>query len=78
MSSYSMDISGDVELSDYSNIYNYLNIIDKDDNFIIKINNNNKIDIDLINFMLKNKNFVINDTRYDNFGNYYIDAYKNI
>ena len=33
MSDYSMDISGNMGLSDYSNIFDYLNIIDKDDNF---------------------------------------------
>lgn len=49
MSDYSMDIRGNIELSDYSNIFDYLNIIDKDDNFVIRINKDNKGDIGVIN-----------------------------
>ena len=76
MSDYSMDISGNIELSDYSNIFDYLNIIDKDDNFVIRIDKNNKGDIDVINSMLKDNKFIINYTQYDDFGNYYISANK--
>lgn len=78
MSDYSMDISGSIELSDYSNIFDYLNIIDKDDNFIIKINKNNKENISVINTMLHDNKFVINYAEYDELGNYYINANKNI
>ena len=74
MSDYSMDISGNIELSDYSNIFDYLNIIDKDDNFVIRINKENKGDIDVINSMLQDNRFIINYTQYDDFGNYYIIA----
>jgi hypothetical protein len=76
MSDYSMDISGNIELSDYSNIFDYLNIIDKDDNFVIRIDKNNRGDIDFINSMLQDNKFTINHTEYDNFGNYYISANK--
>lgn len=76
MSDYSMNISGNIELSDYSNIFDYLNIIDKDDNFVIRIDKNNRNDINLINTMLKDNNFIINYTQYDEFGNYYISANK--
>ena len=74
MSDYSMDISGSMGLSDYSNIFDYLNIIDKDDNFVIRIDKNNKGDIDVINSMLQDNKFIINYTQYDDFGNYYISA----
>jgi len=76
MSDYSMDISGWIELSDYSNIFDYLNIIDNNDNFVMRIDKNNKGDIDLINSMLKDNKFVVNYTQYDDFGNYYISANK--
>ncbi|OOM79761.1 hypothetical protein CLPUN_14400 [Clostridium puniceum] len=76
MSDYSMDISGRIGLSDYSNIFDYLNIIEKDDNFIIKIDKNNRGDIDMINSMLQDNKFIINYTQYDDFGNYYISANK--
>jgi len=78
MSDYSMDISGNIELSDYSNIFDYFNIIDKDDNFIIKINKNNQDDIGVINTMLQDNKFIINYAQYDEFGNYYINVNKNI
>ena len=74
MSDYSMDISGNIGLSDYSNIFDYLNIIDKDDNFVIRIDKENKGDIDVINSMLQDNRFIINYTQYDDFGNYYISA----
>lgn len=76
MSDYSMDVSGNIGLSDYSNIFDYLNIIDKDDNFVIRIDKNNKSDIDLISSMLRDNKFDINYTHYDEFGNYYISANK--
>ena len=76
MSDYSMDINGSIELSDYSNIFDYLNIIDKDDNFVIRIDRNNRNDIELINSMLQDNKFNINYTQYDDFGNYYISANK--
>ena len=76
MSDYTMDISGNIELSDYSNIFDYLNIIDKDDNFVIRIYKNNKNDINLINTMLLDNQFVISYTQYDDLGNYYISANK--
>ncbi|WP_315072398.1 hypothetical protein [uncultured Clostridium sp.] len=76
MSDYSMDISGKIDLSDYSNIFDYLNIIDNNDNFVMRIDKNNKGDIDLINSMLKDNKFIVNYTQYDDFGNYYISANK--
>lgn len=76
MSDYSMDISGNIELSDYSSIFDYLNIIDNNDNFVIRIDKNNKDDIGLINLMLKDNKFAINYTQYDDYGNYYISANK--
>lgn len=76
MSDYSMDISGSIGLSDYSNIFDYLNIIEKDDNFVIKIAKDNKEDIDMITSMLKDNKFIINYTQHDDLGNYYISANK--
>lgn len=77
MSNYSMDISGDIGLADYSNIFDYLKIIDRDDNFVIRINKRNRGDIDLINSMLEENKFNIKYTRYDEKGNYCINANKN-
>ncbi len=78
MSDYTMDIGGKIELSDYSNIFDYLNIIDKDDNFMIRIGKDNEEDIGVISSMLNDSNFTIHHTEYDERGNYYIVANKNI
>ena len=78
MSDYTMDIGGKIELSDYSDIFDYLNIIDKDDNFMIRIAKDNEDDIGVISSMLNDSNFIINHTEYDERGNYYIVATKNI
>lgn len=78
MSDYTMDIGGKIELSDYSNIFDYLNIIDKDDNFMIRIDKDNKEDIGVINSMLNDSKFTIDYTEYDENGNYYIVANKKI
>ena len=61
MSDYSMDISGNIGLSDYSNIFDYLNIIEKDDNFVIRVDKDNSRDIDMITSMLRDNKFIIND-----------------
>ena len=72
MSDYTMDIGGKIELSDYSDIFDYLNIIDKDDNFMIRIAKDNEDDIGVISSMLNDSNFIINHTEYDERGNYNI------
>lgn len=76
MSDYSMDISGNIGLSDYSNIFDYLNIIENDDNFVIRIDKDNGGDIEMITSMLRDNKFIINYTQYDGLGNYYISANK--
>ena len=76
MSDYSMEINGTIGLSDYSNIFDYLSIIDINDNFIIRINKNNHEDIELINSMLNENRFIVNYTEYDSLGNYCISANK--
>ncbi|MGL5152621.1 MAG: hypothetical protein ACRC7N_18850 [Clostridium sp.] len=76
MSDYKMHIAGAIGLSEYSSIYDYLNIVDKNDNFTITINKNNSRDINIINSMLRDSNFCTLNEGYDNEGNYYISAYR--
>ena len=71
MSDYTMDIGGKIELSDYSDIFDYLNIIDKDDNFMIRIAKDNEDDIGVISSMLNDSNFIIHHTEYDERGYLY-------
>ncbi|NLK94557.1 MAG: hypothetical protein GX275_05110 [Clostridiales bacterium] len=76
MSEYRMDIRGDIGLNEYSNINDYLGIVEKDDKFTIIINNSNENEIGIINSMLKNNCFYVSECGYNNLGDYYINAYK--
>lgn len=76
MSDYRMDIKGSIGLSEYSNIYDYLNIVDKNDKFTITINKDNTRDINIISSMLKDSSFGIAEEGYNAYGDYYINAYK--
>ena len=59
MSDYRMEIKGQIGLSDYSNIYDYLGIVEDEDVFTIKFDNSNKHDIDIINSMLKGVHLIL-------------------
>ena len=74
MSDYKMDINGVLGLSEYSNIFDYMGVVDRNDNFIITLNKANENDINIITSMLSDKNFYIVDKGIGQDGNYYISA----
>ena len=76
MSYYRMDIKGEIGLTEYSNIYDYLNIVDREDTFTIVINTKNEQEIGIIDSMLRGNRFCICEEGYNNRGEYYINAYK--
>ena len=76
MSDYRMDIKGSIGLSEYSNIHDYLGVVDVDDNFTITLNNSENNEINIINSMLKDNYFCIWKEGYDKCGVYHIYAYK--
>lgn len=76
MSDYKMDIKGTLGLSEYSNIYDYMGVVDKNDSFTIVLDNENKKDINIIESMLKESNFSIINQGYTEKGDYYISASK--
>ena len=76
MSDYRMDIKGCIGLSDYSNIHDYLGVVDADDNFTITLNNSQENEISIINSMLKDNFFCIWNEGYDDYGVYHIYSYK--
>lgn len=76
MPDYKMDISGGLGLSEYSNIYDYMSVVDKNDNFTITLNSSNKEDINMISSMLKESNFCIEEQGVNQGGKYYINANK--
>lgn len=57
MLKYHLYINGKMQLSDYSNIYDYLQFINKDDQLIVSINTENKMDLNIILTILRNNNF---------------------
>lgn len=75
MSSYRMDIRGSVNLSDYSSIYDYINIVKNEDSFIITIEDNNK-NIELISSLLERNDFIIKSKGVFKDGRNYISAYR--
>lgn len=76
MSDYRMEIKGQIGLSDYSNIYDYLGIVEDNDEFTIKFDSSNQHDIEIINSMLRGNSFDVKEEGYDSVGNYYINTYK--
>lgn len=76
MSDYRMDVRGRIGLSEYSNIYDYLCIVDKDDKFMISIDKQNKESVDTISSMLKDNRFTVDNQWTDGSGNYFIKAHK--
>ena len=76
MCNYRMDIKGKISLSDYSHIFDYINIVDVCDRFMIYMESLDDDNIGIICSMLKDNNFNIKNQGYDNQGIYYINAKK--
>lgn len=77
MSDYRMDIKGTIGLSDYSNIYDYIGVVDQQDSFTITLDNIEHENINIICSMLFDNKFIIYDQGYDMNGRYFINAHKN-
>ena len=77
MSDYRMDIKGTIGLSDYSNIYDYIGVVDQQDNFTVTLDNIEHDNINIICSMLSDNKFIIYDQGYDVNGRYFINAHKN-
>lgn len=76
MPDYKMDISERLGLSEYSNIFDYMGVVDKNDNFTITLDSNSKEDINIITSMLRDSNFSILEEGVNKTGKYYINANK--
>ena len=77
MSQYKMEVRGNIGLSDYSNIYDYIGVVGTKDNISIALNTVNQENIYIICSMLIDSNFSIYEQGWDVYGNYYINAVKN-
>ena len=76
MPDYKMDVNGGLGLCDYSNIFDYMGVVDRNDNFTITLDSVDKNDINIITSMLKDSNFSILDEGVNQTGKYYINANK--
>lgn len=76
MPDYKMDIKGKLGLGEYSDIHDYMGIVDKNDNFTITVDQTNRQNINLITSMLRESNFSIMEEGINNSGDYYISANK--
>ena len=76
MPDYKMDIRGKLGLGEYSDIYDYMGIVDKNDNFTITLDQSNRQHVNIITSMLKESNFSILEEGINNSGDYYINANK--
>lgn len=76
MSDYKMDIRGSLGLGEYSDIHDYMGIVDKNDNFTITLDIKNKQHISIITSMLRENNFNILEQGISSTGDYYITANK--
>lgn len=76
MPDYRMDISGQLGLSEYSNIFDYMNVVDTKDNFTITLDDVEKENINIITSMLKDSKFSILNEGIDDKGKYYINVNK--
>lgn len=76
MPNYKMDIKGNLGLSEYSNIFDYMGVVDSDDTFTISLEKIKKEDLNMITSMLKGNNFEIIDESAGKDGDYYISVNK--
>lgn len=76
MSQYSLDISGRIDLSDYSVIDDYVNVVDEKDKIKISIDGYEKNEAGVICSILENRNFDIQSKGGETNGRYYIEAIK--
>lgn len=75
MSSYKLDIRGDLSLSDYSNVYDYISIVGNDDKFTLSMDGLSEENRRIIVQILKEQKFNIEELDCKE-GIYYINASK--
>lgn len=76
MSEYRLDIVGDINLSDYSSIHDYMGIIEQNDKLTITSRMKNSEEVGILCKMLENNSFTIVDQGGTKNGEYYITSQK--
>ena len=76
MSEYRLDIVGDINLSDYSSIHDYMGIVEQNDKFTITSKIKSKEEMKILCKMLENNFFTIVAQGGRENGEYYITSQK--
>lgn len=76
MSDYKMNIFGQIRLSDYSSIHDYMGIIEPSDNFQIEMNDASEEDAKVLCNILESDKFDIIERGGRNESKYFIQATK--
>ncbi|MBU3157012.1 hypothetical protein LL037_02015 [Clostridium estertheticum] len=76
MSEYRLDIPGNINLSDYSSIHDYMGIISQNDRFTITSRMKNSEEMKILCEMLENNSFTIVNQGDTQNGEYYITSQK--
>ncbi|MBU3178291.1 hypothetical protein KPL47_18350 [Clostridium estertheticum] len=76
MSEYRLDIPGNINLSDYSSIHDYMGIISQNDRFTITSRMKNSEEMKILCEMLENNSFTIVTQGDMQNGEYYITSQK--
>ena len=74
MSEYRLDVKGIISLSDYGNIYDYMDVVGINDKFTISMDYLDEKNVELIISMLRYKDFIIMYNGKNEQGKYYIKA----
>jgi hypothetical protein len=59
MCDYRLDFKGIITLEDYSSIYDYMELVNSNDNLTITIDEQNEFEVEMFKSMVKNKKFSI-------------------
>jgi hypothetical protein len=76
MSEYRLDIVGDINLSDYSSIHDYMGIIQRNDKFTITSKMKNSEEVKILCEILESNYFTIVEQGGRENGQYYITSQK--
>lgn len=77
MSDYKLDVNGIITLSDYGDIYDYIDIVGENDKFTITLEHKDKENIELIISVLEYKDFIVTNSGINKEGRYCIKAHRN-
>jgi len=76
MSEYRLDVQGELKLSDYSSIHDYIGVIGGEDKLTIVVDKKGASDMNILCSMLINECFLVSSEKKDQEGKYYIFAHK--